>query len=432
MGLSFSFIFRTSEEISVKEGLAIVALGWISISFFGAIPFILTGSIPSLTDAFFESISGFTTTGASILNDIESLPKSVLLWRNLIQWLGGMGVIAIAVAVLPFIGVGGFQLFKAEAPGPTKDKISPRISQTAKLLWGIYLLFTLVEILLILVGGLDLFDALCITFGTMATGGYAPYNESIGAFNSPYLHYIITVFMFVAATNFNLHYLALTGRPSSYIKSTEFKFYVSLVGLATSGTLLIRYLEGHKFDEELIRHSLFQVISILTTTGFVTEDYELWPFNAQFILLILMFIGGCSSSTGGAIKNIRICVMLKFLLVSLKKIFRPHGIFPIRVDTKVVDDRVVLSIIAFILLYMMLFILGVLILTFQDVNIDTAIGAVAATLGNVGPGIGSVGPTENYSHLPTISKWFLSFLMLAGRLELYAVLVLFVPDFWRD
>lgn len=431
-GFLISVIFRKPEEISVKEGLIIVSFGWITISFFGALPFILTGSISSITDAFFESMSGFTTTGASILSNIEVLPKSVLLWRNLTQWLGGMGVIAIAVAILPFIGVGGFQLFKAEAPGPTKDKISPRVSRTAKLLWGTYILFTVFEIFLIKLGGLSLFDAMCITFGTMATGGYAPYNQSIGVFNFPYLHYIVIFFMFVAATNFNLHFLALTGKPSAYIRSTEFKFFCAVIILSTLATMTIRFLDGSKVDESLFRHCLFQVVSIITTTGFITEDYESWPFNAQVILLILMFIGGCSSSTGGAIKNVRIFIMLKFLVSHLKRIFRPHGIFPVRVDSKVVDDSTVLTILAFVLLYLLLFILGVLVLTFQNLNIDTAIGAVSATLGNVGPGIGDVGPTDNYANLPLFSKWLLCFLMLAGRLELYTILVLFIPSFWKD
>ncbi|MCX7857174.1 MAG: TrkH family potassium uptake protein [Deltaproteobacteria bacterium] len=432
LGLLLSLFCGRSEEISVKEGLVIVSFGWISISFFGTIPFLVTGCIPSLTDAFFESVSGFTTTGASILKNIEVLPKSVLLWRDLIQWLGGMGVIGIAVAIFPLIGVGGFQLFKAEAPGPTKDKISPRISQTAKLLWGTYILFTLVEIVLIMFGGLSLFDAMCIAFGTMATGGYAPYNQSLGAFNSPYIHYVVIIFMFIASTNFNLHFLALSGKPASYLRSTEFRFFCAIICMATVAIMTIRVLDGKSLDESLFRHSLFQVVSIVSTTGFVTDDYEVWPFNAQAILLVLMFIGGCSGSTGGAIKNVRICVMLKFLIAHIKKFFRPHAIFPVRIDKKVVDESIVSGIIAFILLYLLLFILGVFILTFQDVNIDTAIGAVSATLGNVGPGIGNVGPSENYSHLPSFSKWVLSFLMLTGRLELYTVLVLLVPEFWKD
>lgn len=432
LGLSFLLIFGKPQEISVKEGIFIVGLTWISISIFGAIPFILTGSIPSFTDSFFESTSGFTTTGASVLKDIEVLPKSVLLWRNLIQWVGGMGVIAIAVAIMPHLGLGGAHLFKAEVPGPTKDKISPRISQTARILWETYVLISLFQILLLFLGGLDLFDATCITFGTMATGGYAPYSDSLARFDSSYIHYVVTAFMFLAAVNFNLHFQAISGRPSSYLRSTEFKFFSLVVLISALSVILIRKIEGDELCEEMIRHSLFQVVSIVTTTGFVTEDYELWPFNAQIILILLMLHGGCSGSTGGAIKSIRIYVMGSFLVSHLKKIFRPHGVFPVRVDGKVVEESVASNILAFIILYLLLFLSGVLVLTYQDVSIDTSVGATLATLGNVGPGIGGVGPTDNYADLPTFSKWFLSFLMLAGRLEIYTILVLFLPDFWRD
>lgn len=432
LGLIGTLLFGKPQEISVKEGLLIVGITWVSISIFGAIPFLLTGSIPSFTDSFFESTSGFTTTGASILKDIEALPKSVLLWRNLIQWVGGMGVIAIAVAIMPHLGLGGTHLFRAEIPGPTKDKISPRVSQTARILWETYILISLIQILLLLAGGLNLFDAMCITFGTMATGGYAPYNDSLARFNSPYIHYVVIAFMFLAACNFNLHFQAISGRPISYFRSTEFKFFSLVVLLSASMVIFIRNIEGHPLNESLLRHSLFQVISIVTTTGFVTEDYELWPFNAQIILILLMLHGGCSGSTGGAIKSIRIYVMGGFLVSHLKRIFRPHGVFPVRADGKVVEESVILNIVAFIILYLLLFLSGVLVLTYQDVGIDTSVGATLATLGNVGPGIGDVGPTKNYADLPVFSKWFLSFLMLAGRLEIYTMLVLFLPEFWKD
>ncbi len=418
-------------ELSTREGFLTVTLSWISLAFFGALPFMFSGSIPGLTDAYFETMSGFTTTGASILTDIEVVPKSLLLWRNMTQWLGGMGVIAIAVAVFPFLGVGGAQLFKAEVPGPTKDRISPRISATAKILWWVYLIFTVAQTICLMLGGLNFFEALCVTFGTMATGGYAPLNASIAAYPSPYVQYVIIFFMLIAGTNFNLHYWALKGRPGHYFRNPEFRLFYGIVLISTFLIIAIRFIRGSAFSEELVRGCLFQAVSIVTTTGFVTENYELWPFATQFILLLLMFVGGCGSSTGGAIKNVRIYVLFKYLASELKKLFHPRGVFPVKMAGKLVPENIVSNIVAFIALYMLLFVAGVLTMTFLGLNIDTAVGAVAATLGNVGPGIGSVGPTENYAHIPATGKWVLSFLMMAGRLEIYTVLVLFTPRFWR-
>jgi len=427
----FNRLINRPSELSTKEGFLTVSLSWISFSIIGSIPFIASSSIPSITDAFFETISGFTTTGATILTDIEMLPKSILFWRNITQWLGGMGVIALAVAILPLLGVGGFQLFKAEAPGPTKDKISPRISETAKLLWFVYLLFTVLQTILLMLGGLSLFEALCITFGTLATGGYAPVNASIAAYPSPYIQYVIIFFMLLAGINFNLHYRALRGSLGNYFKNPEFRFFIAVILLSTLIIIFVRVINGTELSEDLFRGSLFQTISIITTTGFITEDYELWPFATQFILLLLMFIGGCASSTGGSIKNIRIYVLFKFLGNQLKRLFYPRGVFPVKVGDKAVSDDIVSSIVAFIALYMLLFVAGVLVLTFLGINIDTSIGAVAATLGNIGPGIGDVGPVDNFAHMPKIAKWVLSFLMLAGRLEIFTVLVLFSPRFWK-
>jgi len=431
LGIIINRLIPMPSELSAKDGFLAVSLSWVSFSLIGAIPFMVSGSIPSLTDAFFETMSGFTTTGATILTDIEMVPKSLLFWRNMTQWLGGMGVIALAVAVLPMLGVGGFQLFKAEAPGPTKDKISPRISETAKLLWLVYLLFTVLETVLLMLGGLSFFEALCVTFGTLATGGYAPLNANIAAYPSMYIQYVIIFFMLMAGINFNLHYWALKGSLKNYIKNPELRFFLGVIAISTFVIIFVRFINGAELSENLIRGSLFQTISIITTTGFVTEDYELWPFATQFLLLLLMFIGGCASSTGGSIKNIRIYVLFKFLGNQLKKLFYPRGVFPVKVGDKTVSEDIVSSIVAFIALYMLLFIAGVLVMTFLGLNIDTSIGAVAATLGNVGPGIGDVGPVENFAHMPKTAKWFLSFLMLAGRLEVYTVLVLFTPRFWK-
>jgi trk system potassium uptake protein TrkH len=418
-------------ELTVREGFLTVTLSWVSLALFGSFPFIFSGAIPSITDAFFETMSGFTTTGSSILTNIEIIPKSLLVWRNMTQWLGGMGVIALAVAVFPFLGVGGAQLFKAEIPGPTKDKISPRISETAKILWWVYLIFTAAETVLLMFGGLNFFDSLCVTFGTMATGGFAPVNASIAEYRSAYVDYITIFFMLVAGTNFNLHFWALRGKPVYYIRNSEFRFFYCVILASVILIMAARLVGGMGFSEELFRGSLFQVVSIVTTTGFVTENYELWPFFTQFVLLLLMFIGGCASSTGGAIKNVRIYVLFKYIGCELKKLFHPRGVFPIKMENKVVPENIVLNIMGFIALYSIIFVFGVLTMTFLGLNLDTAIGSVAATLGNVGPGLGSVGPIENYAHIPVVGKWVLSFLMMAGRLEIYTVLVIFTPHFWR-
>lgn len=431
LSLLLRFLTKKPSEFLIREAFITVTLCWVTFSFFGAIPFMISGSIPSLTDAFFETMSGFTTTGATILADIESLPKSLLLWRNMTQWLGGMGVIALAVAVFPFLGVGGVQLFKAEVPGPIKDKLSPRISETAKILWGAYLIFTVMEVLLLKWGGLSFFESLCITFGTLATGGFTPTNSSIAAYPSPYIHYVIIIFMFIAGTNFSLHYWALRGKVNRYFSNPEFCFFLGTILVTTGMVLLARLMQGDVFSEELFRGSLFQIVSIVTTTGFVTENYERWPFVTQVILIALMMFGGCTSSTGGGMKQVRIMVVFKFIGSELKKLFHPHGIFPIRIGDRTVSEALVLNIIGFVATYILVFFLSVLVMTGLGLDIDTSIGAVAATLGNVGPGIGGVGPVENYSHLPVLGKWVLSFLMLVGRLELFTVLVIFTRPFWR-
>ena len=431
LGGLLKYLNPKPKEISIRDGFMIVAVSWLIFSAFGALPFWISGYIPSYCDAFFETMSGFTTTGASILRDIESLPKSLLFWRSMTHWLGGMGVIALAVAIFPSLGVGGFQLFKAEVPGPTKDKIYPRISQTAKVLWEIYFLFTVAETLLLMAGGMDLFESLCTTFGTLATGGFSPRNASIAAYSSPYIHYVIIVFMFASGASFNLHFLALKQKFHNYWVDSEFRFYTGVAFLASIFIIMNRWFSGEHLSEGLWRGSLFQAVSILTTTGFITEDYSRWPFVNQLILLILMFIGGCSSSTGGAIKNIRICILLRYIGSEFKRLLHPRGIFPVKIGLKAVPQNVLTNTIGFVALYLLLFILGVVTMAWIGLDMESAVGAVAATLGNVGPGLGSVGPVNNYAHLPDLAKWILSFLMMAGRLEVYTVLIIFYPSFWR-
>ncbi len=431
LSLVFRWLSGKPVELQFREAFLTVSLSWMTFSLLGAIPFLASGYIPGLTDAFFETMSGFTTTGATILTDIEALPKSLLLWRNMTQWLGGMGVIALAVAVLPFLGVGGVQLFKAEVPGPIKDRISPRISETAKILWGVYLLFTIAEIALLFLGGLSFFDAVCVTFGTLATGGFTPTNASVAAYPSPYVHYVIIVFMFVAGVNFSLHYWALRGKIRFYFANPEFRFFTGITLLAMGLIMVARLWNGEIFSEEFFRSTLFQTVSIITTTGFITHDYERWPFVTQIILLALMMFGGCTSSTGGGIKNVRLLVAFKFMGSELKKLFHPHGVFPVRMGGRTVPEGMVLNILGFIGLYILIFFLGVMAMASLGLDIDTSVGAVLATLGNVGPGIGGVGPVENYSHLPSLGKWILSFLMMAGRLEIFTVIVIFTRPFWH-
>jgi len=430
LGLLLKRLCPKPAELSVREGFLIVALTWVVSSVLGALPFMISGAIPSFTDAFFETMSGFTTTGASILKDVEALPKSLLFWRSTTHWLGGMGVIALAVAIFPALGVGASQLFKAEAPGPIKEKISPRISETAKLLWIIYLLFSVVETLLLMGGGLNLYDSLCTTFGTMATGGFSPRNASIGAYKSPYVDYVVIVFMFLAGANFNLHYWALRGKMTVY-RDSEFRFYTGVTLLAVGIIVFARWLAGTVWSESMIRSSLFQTVSIVTTTGFITDDYEKWPLLTRLVLLLLMFVGGCTASTGGAIKNVRVCVLFKYLSSELKKVFHPHGVFPVKLRNKPLTESTVSNIVGFIILYILLFVAGVMCMAGMGLDLDTSIGSVAATLGNVGPGLGTVGAVDNYSAVPILGKWVLSFMMLAGRLEIFTVLVLLMPRFWR-
>jgi trk system potassium uptake protein TrkH len=417
-------------ELSIREGFLAVTLSWTSLALFGCIPFIASGFIPGFTDAYFEAMSGFTTTGATILLDIEVLPPSLLVWRNMTQWLGGMGVIALAVAVLPFLGVGGAQLFRAEVPGPTTDRISPRISQTARLLWLLYVLFTAAQTLLLMLGGLTLFHALCISFGTLATGGFVPLNASIAGYPSAFVHYVIIFFMLVAGTNFTLHFWAFRGEPLRYWRNAEFRLFYGIILVAFVVITFARFVGGIPISEIMIRDSLFQTVSVITTTGFITNDYEKWPFVTQIILLLLMFVGGCGGSTGGGIKNIRVSILFSFISSELTKLFHPRGVFPVKIGEKAVPVNIVSNVIAFIALYILLFVCGALVMTALGLDIDTAIGAVVATLGNVGPGIGDVGPVDNYGHIPAAGKWILSFLMMVGRLEIFTVLVLFTRRFW--
>ncbi|MHB1398071.1 MAG: TrkH family potassium uptake protein [Trichloromonadaceae bacterium] len=431
IGLALFRGCRSNKELSLREGFAIVTFGWSLFALFGALPFVVSGAIPSYLDAVFETMSGFTTTGSSILVDIEALPKSMLLWRALTHWLGGMGIIVLSLAILPMLGVGGMQLFKAEVPGPTTDRLKPRIQDTAKLLWGVYVLLTAMETLLLMLGNMSFFDALCHAFATLATGGFSTRNASVAAYDSAYIDWVITIFMFLAGVNFTLHYQALRGRLRDFYRNEEFLCYFGITLGAT--LLLVLFNQGRVYSSLLdnLRYSAFQVSSIMTTTGFATADYEKWPVFTQFLLVILMFVGGCAGSTSGGIKVVRILLLLKHAHVQIYRLIHPRAVRLVKFGGTPVEREVMQSILGFFALYMGIFVFASALMTATGLDVVSACTAVVATLSNVGPGLGSVGPVDNFSHVSDFGKTVLTVCMLLGRLELFTVLVLFFPTFWR-
>ncbi len=425
-------ILRDAPDLRVREGFAVVAFGWLFVGLLGALPFWLSGQIPSFTDSVFESISGFTTTGASILTDIESRSHGTLFWRAMTHWLGGMGIVLLALAILPLLGVGGMQLFRAEVPGPVAERLTPRIRETAKILWMVYLLLTVIETVALVFAGMGVFDAVCHSFATMATGGFSNHNQSVGGYATPAMEWVIIVFMFLAGANFSLHFLALKGNWRVHFQDEEFKFYGTIILLSTALILAV-LLPLHYYTHwgDAVRLALFQVVSIVTTTGFGTADYLLWPPLAHAILLVLMAVGGCAGSTGGGIKVMRVLILLKHAKLELKKMIHPRGVFTLWYNNRAISNNLQTNILGFFLLYMMVYVGGILILTLGGRDLVTAVGATAATLGNIGPGLGLVGPASNYSSLLDWEKWLLLIFMIIGRLELFTVLVLFLPGAWR-
>ena len=438
-GLLLWASFRVGKkEITTREGLIIVAGAWILACLFGALPYLFCGVFPRFTDCYFECTSGFTTTGATVLTKIEGLPRSLLFWRALTHWLGGMGIIVLSVAILPLIGVGGMSLFRAEVPGPVADKIKPRIAETARTLWIIYIILSLVEWILLMVGGMDLHEALCHTFATMATGGFSTRNLSIESFHSPFLEWVITVFMFTAGVNFALHFAVLRSGFKGYWRNTEFRVYLVVVLVSVLLATVVLRLEVYGTLGESVRYGAFQVNTILSTTGFTTADYEVWPSGLQMLLLILMFVGGCTGSTGGGIKVMRIWLMAKHAYNELYLLVHPRAVRPLTYGTSTVSPQVMRSIWSFFFIFMVVFFAGSLVLTLLELHPDyermdplSAMSAVVACLGNVGPALGSVGPHDNYAHVPLLGKWVLILCMLLGRLEIYTIIILFVPEFWR-
>jgi trk system potassium uptake protein TrkH len=420
------------KEISIREGFIITAGAWFICCLFGALPFYLSGTFATITDSVFEACSGLTTTGATVLTNIEAVPHGILFWRALTHWLGGMGIILLGVAILPLLGVGGMQLFRAEVPGPTKDKLKPRIAETAKLLWGVYVLITVVEVLLLKLGGMTVFDAVCHAFATMATGGFSTRALSVESYNSVYIDIVIAVFMIIAGVNFSLHYAALTGRLGAYWRDAEFRFYLGTLVVFTiivTATLYLSHTYGSLFES--FRYAFFQVPAIVTTTGFSTADFEKWPYFLQMVLFSLMFVGGCAGSTGGSMKVVRIMLLFKSAYAELVHLVHPSAVVPIKLGKVVVGDSVMRSVWNFFFLFMAMLVVSTFILAAQGADPLTAIAAVVACLGNIGPGLGGVGPSDNYAWIGAVGKWTLIFDMILGRLEVYTVIVVLVPVFWR-
>ena len=432
-GLLLYLPFRREkvETITQREGMAIVAVGWMVVGLFGALPFFFGGACPLFVDACFESVSGFTTTGSSVLTNIEAVSKGLLFWRSFIQWLGGMGIIVLSVAILPFLGIGGMQLYKAEVPSPVPDKLKPRIRDTAMILWKVYALISLAQVVLLMIGGMDLYDALCHTFTTMPTGGYSTKNASIAHYNSLYFDSVFIVFMLLAGINFSLHYQFLRGKPLVFWKDPECRFFLGAVVLITLVVSVDVYGTVYKTLGQAVRHSAFQVVSIVTTTGYATADYEKWPVMSQLILLLCMFLGASAGSTGGGVKAVRVMICLKYCYKELFSLIHPHAVRVIKLGGKPVPEDVTRSILGFLALYVLLFAVSTVVLSGLGVDMVTAISAVAATIGNIGPGLGLVGPVDNFAAIPYWGKWLLIWCMLLGRLEIYTVIILLVPEFWR-
>lgn len=444
-GVLMMYLTRNhTREIRKREGYVVVTLGWIMMTISGTLPYLFSGAIPNITNAFFETMSGYTTTGASILNDIESLPQGILFWRSTTHWIGGMGIIVLAIAILPLLGIGGMQLFAAEAPGPSADKLHPRIADTAKRLWFIYVGFTLAETLLLTLAGMSFFDAINHAMATLSTGGFSTKNASVAYWNDkPMIQYIITLFMFLAGANFVLSYFAFKGQFRRIWKDNEFRFYLTfvfVVSLMATGIIIYQaevpvsdyHPQVWGASESAFRHALFQVIAVVTTTGFVTADFTSWTPFLTIVFFGLMFLGGSAGSTSGGVKVVRHLLMIKNGLLEFKRALHPNAVIGVRYNGKTVSEQIIFNVLGFFILYMLLFIIGAIVLGLLGLDFESAVGGAATSLGNVGPGLGSLNPLANFHHLPAIGKWWCSFLMLLGRLELFTVLILFTPYFWKN
>lgn len=432
LGLIMYSIKTTNTNLYSKDGFAIVSLGWIFVSLFGALPFILSGAIPNFADAFFESVSGFTTTGSTILREVESLPRGILFWRSFTHWIGGMGVLVLMLAVIPKAGASALQIMKAESPGPNPDKLVPKIGQTAKILYLIYLVLTIILAALLVTAGMPLYDSLIHTFGTAGTGGFSCMNRSVGAYNNVYAEVIITVFMFIFGTNFTLYYQALKGNWKSLFKDEEFRFYL---GLMVAAIVLITWnLTGTVFSSvwESLRHASFQASTIMTTTGYSTTDFNLWPTFSKAILVLLMFTGACAGSTAGGLKCIRIVVLLKTIKREVMKVIHPKSVYTVKIGGKALDEGILSGVSTYFFAYMIIFTVTLLIVSLDGMDLVTTFTSVATAIGNVGPGLEVVGPMGSFADYSALSKIVFSVAMLFGRLEILPMLILFSPSFWKD
>lgn len=429
IGFIFSHKKPANTSLYAREGFVIVSAGWIVMSAFGALPFVLNGDIPSYVDALFETISGFTTTGASILTDVEALSKASLFWRSFTHWIGGMGVFVFILAILPLVGGFNMNLMKAESPGPSVGKLVPRVRNTAMILYGIYFIITVVEFVLLIAAGMTAFDAITHTFGTVGTGGFGTHSDSLAGF-SPAIQNIVTVFMILSGVNFGAYFFIIHKKPRQVLKMEEVRMYL---GIILASALLIAFNVRDMFGSwgETLRHAFFQVGSIITTTGFATVDFDLWPQFSKTILIILMFVGACAGSTGGGIKVSRITILLKTIKKELRMISHPRSVKKIAMDGHRIEHEVVRSTNVFIAVYFLVFFTSVLLLGMDELDFTTNFTAVAATLNNIGPGLELVGPTQNFSIFSAPAKFVLMFDMLAGRLELFPMLLLFAPSSWK-
>ncbi len=408
-----------------------MGLGWILVSLFGALPFYLSGSVQSFLDAFFETVSGFTTTGSTILTDVEAMPKGLLFWRSFTHWLGGMGILVFAMALLPALGAGSLQIFKAETTGPTTSKLTPKIGQTAKILYLVYLIITVAQIITLRIAGMPLYDTLIHTFGTVGTGGFSNYNASVGHFNNPAFEWIITIFMFISGVNFTHYYDALHGNIRNLVRDREFQLFILIVVIAVAIIATNVYHTVYHNVAESIRQASFHVLSITSTSGFAAADYDQWPDLSRLILLLLMFIGACAGSTAGGIKIIRLLLVFKIIRKELYRLIHPRAVIATHIGDRAIPEETLSNTAGFLFLHLVIFLASTIILLAQGMDILSGVSSVATALNNVGPGFGQVGPARNFSSLSDLSKLLLSALMLLGRLEIYTLFILVSPTFWK-
>lgn len=418
-------------QLTRRDGYVLVSFAWVAFSLFGMLPFYISGYIPDVTNAFFETMSGFTSTGATILDNIESLPHGLLFWRSMTQWIGGLGIIMFTIAVLPIFGVSGLQVFAAEASGPTHDKVHPRIGITAKWIWTIYAGITLMLVLLLMLGGMGWFDSVCHAFSTTGTGGFSTKQASVAHYQSPYIEYVISIFMFVSGINFTLLLYFMNRKFKKFFDNAELKWYFRSVVFFTILIAVILYYTSPMGMEESFRKSLFQVISLHTSTGFATDDYMQWTPVVWGLLTIIMIMGACAGSTTGGLKCIRMVILSKVSRNEFKHILHPNAVLPVRVNKQVISPSIVSTVLAFCFLYLIIIIVSVLLMMGMGIGLEESIGCVISSIGNMGPGLGDTGPAFSWNALPIAAKWLLAFLMLLGRLELFTVLLLFTPEFWK-